>query len=103
MGSSDQPKALVDLEKDWKDQNCSRRSLKKIKKIKSLVDLFSSILCQKIELLPSIFALQSFLKINGIELLLITSIFENCDCNCDRIDLVNLYKRLKGAIQYVSQ
>ena len=52
MGSSDQPKALVDLEKDWKDQNCSRRSLKKIKKIKSLVDLFSSILCQKIDFAP---------------------------------------------------
>ena len=52
MGSSDQPKALVDLENDWKDQNCSRRSLKKIKKIKSLVDLFSSILCQKIDFAP---------------------------------------------------
>ena len=76
------------FEKDCKDQKIedqkinkidrSRQSLKKIKKIKLLLSIFvfdfPPYLCQKIKLLPPILALQSFLKIDGIDSL--SSIFE---------------------------
>ena len=67
----------------------SRQSLKKIKKIKLLLSIFvfdvPPYLCQKIKLLPPILALQSFLKIDGIDSL--SSIYR------DRIDPIDLWKR----------